>query len=201
MTLSQPGRRSLLALKRSFALGRRQSKRRRWPARCNSRSLPRLQGPQGFTCRDTRPPIRFPDRVERHVRWLMPFEHHFDHGRNVDEAQVTDKKRSDSLVVCCTQNCRVRPPGDPRVSRETQGGKPFRVWRLEVETSNLSQVKQMRRQLHSLRVRQSVLNWHPHVGQAKLSHLRTINEFDKRVNHAFGVDKHLNSFIGQAEEP
>ena len=70
-----------------------------------------------------------------------------------------------------------------------------------MKASNLGQVKQMSRQLHSLWVRQGVLNWHPHVGHAKLRHLGAINEFDERVNHAFGVNKHFDLFIRQAEEP
>jgi hypothetical protein len=131
----------------------------------------------------------------------MLLKHDFDGRRNVDEAQVSAKKRRNSLVVGGTQNRWVRAPGDPSFSRKPQSRKPFSVRALEVQGTDLCQVEPLSRQLHSTWVCQRILNWYPHVGQAELRNQSTINEFNERVNDAFWVDKHVDLIIRQAEEP
>jgi hypothetical protein len=48
----------------------------------------------------------------------MFVKHHFNGCRNVDEAQVSGKKRTHSFVVGRTQNRWVRAASDPSFSRE-----------------------------------------------------------------------------------
>jgi hypothetical protein len=129
----------------------------------------------------------------------MLLKHDFDRRRNVNEAQVSGKERPNSFVIGCTQNRWVSSPDDSSFPRDPQCGKPISVWTLEVKGSDLGQVEPTRGQLHSLWVRQCVLDGHSHVGQAKLRRMSAVDEFDERVNDAFGVDNHLDLLIRQTE--
>src|SRR5215208_145148 len=143
MMLSRLARHSPLAPKSLLPPEQLPSRRRAWPATCNSPRPSWTHGANGFPCRGTRPAIALPNRLERDGRWLMLLNHGLYRRRDVGEAQFSHEERRDSLVVGRAKNRWVRAPSNSDISRQSQCGKSLSVRLLEMKHPDFSQIESL----------------------------------------------------------
>src|SRR5882762_5404040 len=158
--------------------------------------------PHFFACY----PPRF--RVRRHhilhrrkLRLRSPLQNSFNHFRNPQKRQSPLQKRRHRHLIRRIQRARPSPALFHRLPRQPQTRKPPRRSLLKIQPPQFPPIQVHLRSRNPRRIRQRILNRHPHIRRPQLRQHRPVHILHHRMNRRLRMNHHLNLLRLHPKQP